>query len=275
MLNQNSHSLHVIREQTVIESGVLSDEHRVEEITKEILQEKKQVVCSFIQIGRLLDEAKGCLKKEGRWLNWLENNIDISVRMAQRYIQLAKAFPDATSVSHLGMTKALALLVLPEGQRRMFLSEPHEINGEKKKVDDMSVREMRKVIKDRMKSAEESVEEPVEVITESTEAASEVSADYQEQGDGSTETRNYPRPLKPFISDKDGSVVKPERQPESVGDLLESDIESVKSQLDSILKILKSRTTGDVHDKIVNDLRSLHEIVQECLKLTAFEAETN
>ncbi len=72
----------------------LYDEQRVKEIATEILHQKEVVVCSFIQIGRLLDEAKGHLKKEGQWLKWLETSVDISVRMAQRYIQLAKAFPD-------------------------------------------------------------------------------------------------------------------------------------------------------------------------------------
>lgn len=41
---------------------------RVEMITTEILQHKRQVFHSFIQIGLLLDEARGRLKKEGQWL---------------------------------------------------------------------------------------------------------------------------------------------------------------------------------------------------------------
>ena len=84
-----------------------SDDDRLKAITTEILQHKNQVVCSFIRIGQLLNEAKGCLKKDGKWLKWLETKVDISVRMAQRYIQLYEAFPDATSISHLGVTKNL------------------------------------------------------------------------------------------------------------------------------------------------------------------------
>lgn len=45
---------------------------RVETITTEILQHKRQVAHSFIQIGLLLDEARGRLKKEGQWLYWLK-----------------------------------------------------------------------------------------------------------------------------------------------------------------------------------------------------------
>ena len=43
-----------------IRIGHPSDERRVKEITTEILQQKGQVVCSFIRIGQLLDVAKGC-----------------------------------------------------------------------------------------------------------------------------------------------------------------------------------------------------------------------
>lgn len=119
---------------------------RVEMITTEILQHKRQVFHSFIQIGLLLDEARGRLKKEGQWLYWLKNSVDISPRMAQRYIQVAQAFPDATAMSHLGMTKALALLALPEAQRENFINELHEVNGKQKTVSNMSVRELHHAI---------------------------------------------------------------------------------------------------------------------------------
>ena len=117
---------------------LLANVQRVEMITTEILQHKRQVFHSFIQIGLLLDEARGRLKKEGQWLYWLKNSVDISPRMAQRYIQVAQAFPDATAMSHLGMTKALALLALPEAQRENFINELHEVNGKQKTVSNMS-----------------------------------------------------------------------------------------------------------------------------------------
>lgn len=145
MSKETFSSLPNTQEQAITVSPL--NDHSVEEITKEILQQKDQIVCSFIQIGKLLDEAKGRLKKDGQWLKWLDTSVDISVRTAQRCIQLARAFPDATSVTHLGMTKALALLALPEGQREAFIAAPHEVNGSQKQINDMSVRELKSVIR--------------------------------------------------------------------------------------------------------------------------------
>lgn len=236
-----------------------SDERRVEEITTEILQQKGYVVCSFIRIGQLLDEAKGRLKKEGQWLRWLEASVDISVRMAQRYIQLAKAFPDATSVSHLGMTKALALLALPEGQREDFINEPHEVNGKQKLIDNMSVREVRHTIQEQIKSAQDTQETDTPVgkpddFTDETSAES----------DGTVETGKEAMCSKPTSDDINQ---EPINLPEvSSLETLAADIESVQTHLDGILSVLESQETDDtLQGKIADDLRSLYETIRQCM----------
>lgn len=221
--------------------------HRVEEITKEILQQKDQIVCSFIQIGKLLDEAKGQLKKDGQWLKWLETSVDISVRMAQRYIQLARAFPDATSVTHLGMTKALALLALPEAQREQFISEPHDVDGTPKKLSEMSVREIRRAIHEQAKPADEA--------------------------DGSSKAETTLK-FYPIFRDQHTTVILNRQrdmessvEPSDLG-ILTPDLESLKTHLDSILRILDSQAIDNIsQDKISNELQSLHEKIQKCLSL--------
>lgn len=124
-----------------------AQEHRdVKEIAAAIISRKGTIVQSFLEIGNLLIEAKEQLTKHGQWMKWLDNEVNISYRMAERYMQLARAYANSTSVTDLGMTKALALLALPEAQRESFISEPHEVNGQQKTVSDMSVREIRRVI---------------------------------------------------------------------------------------------------------------------------------
>ena len=250
------------------------DEIRVAEITTEILQHKNQVVCSFIRIGQLLNEAKGCLKKDGKWLKWLETKVDISVRIAQRYIQLYEAFPDATSISHLGVTKALALLALPEAKREAFLNEPHEINGELKQIGDMSVREIQTAIREQTKPPEK----PAEDTTESVEAIGETDT-ASEEPNSTSETVNKHTTFKPILNDPDDSDAKPnpEEQSDPVdSESLASDIELANSQLDSILKILESQASADmIHGKIADDLRSLNKKVQRCLNLAALEVPSN
>lgn len=64
--------------------------------------------------GSLLLKAKEAVGR-GQWLTWLAANIKVSVRQAQRYMQLAEA--NTTRVSHTSMRQALAELAAPAEAR--------------------------------------------------------------------------------------------------------------------------------------------------------------
>lgn len=134
-------------QKTVPAADVPPGQRDIKEIADDILSRKGRIVHSFIEIGKLLIEAKEQLTKHGEWLNWLSTSVDISERMAERYMQLARAYPNSTSVSDLGMTKALALLALPEAQREDFINTPHEVGGKQKNVREMSTREVRRIVR--------------------------------------------------------------------------------------------------------------------------------
>ena len=59
---------------------------------------------NILRIGTLLMKAKEQLFRYGQWLHWLQYNVDISVRHAERYMQLAKAYSNSTLVSNLTTT---------------------------------------------------------------------------------------------------------------------------------------------------------------------------
>lgn len=67
--------------------------------------------------GELLTEAKGQLP-HGEWLPWLESNCDLSVRVAQGYMRIARDWPklveavakSETPVSYLPIRDALTIL---------------------------------------------------------------------------------------------------------------------------------------------------------------------
>lgn len=117
-------------------------------ITGEILEAKRVGGEAIITIGQRLIEAKALLSDE-KWLYWLSEKVDFSPRSAQRFMKLAREWSDATALSHLGATKALQLLALPESEREEFLSETHQVNGEEKTVIDMTSRELEKAIRER------------------------------------------------------------------------------------------------------------------------------
>lgn len=120
----------------------------IETITGEILEAKRVGGEAILTIGQRLIEAKALLS-DGEWLSWLAEKVDFSPRTAQRFMRLAREWSDATALSHLGASKALALLALPESEREEFLSETHQVNGEEKAVIDMTSRELERAIKER------------------------------------------------------------------------------------------------------------------------------
>jgi len=216
----------------------LSKQRSIEEITKDILQQKSRLVHSYIEIGRLLIEAKEQLENgHGSWLKWLSDSVDISERMAQHYMRLAKEYPNPNAISDLGFTKALALLALPETQREEFLKESHEINGTPKTVDKMSTRELKRIIRKQREDAERN---------EGTQS------------------------FKPIQRGAALSHDVEETAASSSLDEIGPDLEAAKKHLSSILIYLKEHPANP-SDGTAEELRSLHEQIQECVRLAGLE----
>ncbi len=129
----------------------------IEVITGEILDAKRAGGEAILTIGRGLMEAKALLS-HGEWLPWLEERVEFSEKAAQRFMLLARKYSNPTTLSDLGASKALILLAIPDEARDEFIDVPHMVDGEEKKVSDMSVRELKAAIKERdaaLKAAEQ------------------------------------------------------------------------------------------------------------------------
>lgn len=110
-----------------------------------------------IEIGRRLVEAKELLS-HGEWLPWLERETEFSERSAQRYMRIFEEYgaaqlglfgpeTNATTLSDLPISKALALLSVPESDREAFAEEVDAAN--------ISVRELEEKIREREAQVEE------------------------------------------------------------------------------------------------------------------------
>lgn len=129
----------------------LSGKCDLNEITMNIFFLKLSVVKDFIEIGMSLNEAKK-IAEPGQWLKWLKDSVQISTQEAKRYMQVAEAYKNyAASVANLGVTKAHTLLSIPDNKREDFIDSPHEIKNKQKYVVDMSVQELKQVIKQETK----------------------------------------------------------------------------------------------------------------------------
>lgn len=104
-----------------------------------------------IEIGKRLVQAKEILT-HGEWLPWLEKETEFSDRSAARYMKLFEEYgasqmglfgPETNSptLSNLPISKALALLSVPESERIEFAEEAD--------AEHISVRELEKKIKER------------------------------------------------------------------------------------------------------------------------------
>ena len=112
----------------------------LEVITGEILDAKRAGGEAILTIGRCLIEAKDMLR-HGEWLPWLNEQVELSERTAQKFMKLAREWSNPNTLADLGASKALALLALPPEEREQFM-EDH-------KVIDMSARQLEQAIKER------------------------------------------------------------------------------------------------------------------------------
>jgi DNA repair exonuclease SbcCD ATPase subunit len=114
-------------------------------------QTLQTVYYASIEIGRRLLEAK-TLVDHGDFGKWLEDNVDYSQSTANNLMKICLEFDDgqqdlfskkakSQTFGNLNYSQLVALLALPESEREEFAEENN--------VEDMSVRELQKAIKER------------------------------------------------------------------------------------------------------------------------------
>ncbi len=113
-------------------------------------QTRAVLLHSSIEIGKRLVEAKE-LVAHGQWGGWLESNVDYSQSTANNLMQIYREYGEDSSkiptLGNLSYTKALALLGVPEEEREQFVAENN--------VEEMSAKELQKVIKEKQKLEKE------------------------------------------------------------------------------------------------------------------------
>ena len=119
-----------------------------------------QLTC-VVEIGRRLMEAKALLP-HGEWGKWLQEYVNYSQLTAERYMKVAKEYgqiigvsPEgedvkSSSMKNLSYTQAVILFDVPEEERAEFIAELD--------IENISVRQLQKTIKEREQARREKEE---------------------------------------------------------------------------------------------------------------------
>lgn len=112
----------------------------------EALQEECEQ--SFLEIGRVLVQARTIYKGHGNWLAWLRSNVPFSVRHAQRLMRVAEMFDDATLGSHPGLTasKAYILTRVDKQELPYFFESSFPVGSKTKTLEELTKRELEDVV---------------------------------------------------------------------------------------------------------------------------------
>lgn len=142
---------------------------RLNTLVVEINTIKRQVaqttVAGAIAVGQRLQEAKAAVP-HGEWGDWLQVNVDFSVRTADNLMALAREYngKDVSALESLGLTKAVQLLSLPGDERAAFVAE--------NPVEDMSTRELKAAIEE-LKAEKAKMQLTIDELMAAPDAAAE------------------------------------------------------------------------------------------------------
>lgn len=168
----------LIREEFINSS---QDEERLQLVLEQILKAKNNIEYNIYDLGMGLYNAKQ-LVEHGKWDKWLADNVDFSIRTAQRYIKCYKEMNELKYISdnteNLSDSKLIVLCDVKKEDREDFIQQTHVINGEEKNIGKMSVRELQNVIKEYKKAKKKTQQEKSDniVVNQAEEALNKVSS---------------------------------------------------------------------------------------------------
>ena len=225
-------------------------------------QTGKVVLHNAIEIGRRLREAKNLIPY-GEWGKWLTESISYSERTAQKLMLVFDAYGDkqpaalnagapTQQLPNMNYSQALILLGVPEEEREQFIAEID--------IENMSVRELQKAVKDR----DQALQDRDRALQEKT--------DLQEALDGEKGKNTQLTKERDNLRLKAGDLQKSNRT-------LEQDVEKRQLEYDKLkektgyksVQRMSDNLTAAYNKVAANKIAFLYENLDKAFKELAYE----
>lgn len=191
----------------------------LKEIEFEIFQHQKSASNSIIEIGKRLNHVKEKNLVHGEFMTWVENSLKMSYQTANKYMRVAKEFPNISHARTISLENLYLISTLPNKEKNDEINKIEDGNPSTRK----EIQSLKKQISELSQSHQRQLREKDEVINKSYELIK----DLQEQGTKTVEVEVVPK-------DYDATKEQNEHLKGQYKTLNDS-YESIKKQYDELL----------------------------------------
>ena len=232
-------------------------------------QTEKVVLNNAIEIGRRLKEAKDLIPY-GEWGKWLTESVSYTERTAQKLMLVFDAYGDKQPAAlnaggqtqrlpNMTYSQALILLAVPVEEREQFIAEMD--------IENMSVRELQKAVKDRDQAFQER-----EQAFQDRDRALQEKADLQKALDGEMGINTQLTKERDNLKTKAGDLQKSKQA-------LEQDVEKKQLENDKLkektayksIQRMSDNLTAAYNKVAANKIAFLYENLDKAFKELAYE----
>ncbi len=228
---------------------------------KELCRQASNIVLGYaIEIGRRLVEAKGVLP-HGSWGDWLKNEVEFSQSTANNYMRLFEeygsqqislfgAVANSQTIADLPYSKALQLLLIPSEEREAFAEEIH--------ADELSVKELKAAIDDKLAAEKLADDERkrADELAEKVEAAENARAEAEEKAAEADKLQKTVAELEEKLKTSEKTIAAKEdalRKAESNPNIPKETLKKIKAEAEDAAKTAVEKELREQLDKALAD----------------------
>lgn len=223
----------------------------IERLETEIEFFKQQAGQSIWEIGRRLNHVKEHDLVHGEFLKWLEK-MQIDHTAAKRMMKVSNELPNSSTLHHLGTSALYLIATLPETEREV---EHVTADGESKKPDEMTVRELQE-LKKKIKVKDDFINQTLENVDRIRKKTTELQKENNELKSREPEIKIVEKKvMHPHVNDL-----------RSDNEQLSKTLKTVRAEADAVKK--RNEFIEKEYNKLINQRKEVKEKSRRYEELT-------